>query len=522
MFDISHPIIPVSIDLNGVTVSSMDIHPKQKKLYFVANDKKIYEYNFISKVIVSKEMPMENLTKIKLSPNGNYAVISDDTQKIALFDISKFPEVKLIGSHKGHRHTITAVACSEEPLAYFGGDELGKISKFYFKIDSKVGILPSWTSKNGRVNDIKYDETKNALIIATNLGIWIHDISRAHTESCATKDDIPLTITCSPQLSQTFAVGFQSGNFNVYEKTDFTLRSTRNFTGPIVSACYDQSCEYVAIGVKDEAIYCIQQDPEKVMQFGTSQQSTCPIAFAQLDETLPTRNGVDVASIAASIQKKAEETGKMVFTEERTTTTTTVTKTKPFPDFRPDEIETKVISQEPTKTETKRFITRRKQIVEKNVDTNINMEKLEEKSETTQIQEPQISETSITVDDLTKQKAQEKKIQDIAQTPPRIPSSPKFNIQEPDFTNNKPEEKPEKKSDKNQKNPESEVYSFVSDSGSDDQNSKPEVAELKNFMRGCFENMSQQMNTIYMDLLCKLKNLDDRVSKIEKSLGTKK
>ena len=74
---------------------------------------------------------------------------------------------------------------------------------------------------------------------------------------------------------------------------------------------------------------------------------------------------------------------------------------------------------------------------------------------------------------------------------------------------------------------------IISDSDSDDSSVMSDVPEgpldnkgllkhLTTFVNDKFDNMSQQMNTIYLDILCRMRNLEERVASIEKSIGGQK
>lgn len=581
IWDTASPAIPRTFTVEGGPVKSIDFNLKTNKAYFCTNSTKLFELDFEKGVVSEAETNMAEIQHVKMSSSGETILLSDKEKRVALYNIEKFPEIKRISTHKAHNSPITAIALSNRPGFFFAGDEKGKIS-IYDPDKGKPTLLPGWTSKNGSVKAMVYDSVFDNLIIATNLNIYIkYPYGKHQTEDRKLPDTLvfpllhqnPTCICISPKLATVFGIGYENGVFQFVKKTDGTEVHSITEKGKIESIDIDENGEYVAIAASGDNNYLIQTTELKpTFTFPNVE----PVILRLVPKLFTTTLG---ARMRKNQRLSKVEENHIITT---TTTTTVIEKETEFSTQQANESARKFVpssakktassisvrtstrkssnpSNEPIPNETPKqpFLSRQRKIITKEPEQasipSVTPKKEEPIQEEVLLLHPG-SSTNLIKDeddipipkpniktkdhpDLTintkledskesPSKATKKSTPKIEDTPPRVKASP-FSSATSSLTHLSTAKSKETKQKPLQKviisdDSDDSSYSTISDIPEGPIDNKELLKHLKSFVNDKFDNLGQQINTVYLDILCRMRGLEERIASIEKTIGTSK
>jgi len=505
LWDTDDTTVPLTIDDEFMNVSCIVFHPEQCLIYFSNSDNNIYSYGIINKEKKKYEFKYGVITAITISSDGLLLAFGTQQGQLVVFNPNKPISNENLSGHLGHKAKITHVMFSPDNRIVYAGDTNGKVSMASFKSPS---ILYGWTSKHGHVYHMDFDIDGRKMIIAAGGNVYIQKVSESKEKATQpimieTKVHEACCVSVCASAPKLLVVGTVSGDLLFYDKDKLKLLVSINLGSKICAVSFRHDGKFLIVSIENDGIYQINVSElsQRTLIEKTPDHSVKSLVFSPNSQKNALRDMI-----------KPLLQSKMTIEAPRQIDTIPQTKSSSI-----DEPITKPKLKDIT-------VSKSKQAIKAPSSVQVSENKPEE-AENTKLQIPtpdqilkpklkdpspnQISELKTEEIDTPKIITQtEEKIQNHREVPSKAYLSPLQNHE----TKREDVEKPKAK------------LEVINNDYSDDEDvaslTKSETTLLKIISRSInegFETMGQQINAMHLNLVCRIRSLEERIKELEDS-----
>ncbi|KAH0786670.1 PQQ-binding-like beta-propeller repeat protein [Histomonas meleagridis] len=199
-----------------------------------------------------------DVTSVNCSSDGSMFACGNKIGTISVYSMESHEE---ISGHSAHKFPISSVIFSPDCQSILGGDLKGKISIASF---GKPTLLPKWTSRYGAIHHLSVSLNSNIMGIACGETVRLYDF-KAQCPSNPIRVGKTNKICFSPTSSKLMIIGTESGDIKFIDTTTMKTISELNYKYPITALDMKYDGIILAVGTKSPELFAFDcRNMEKI------------------------------------------------------------------------------------------------------------------------------------------------------------------------------------------------------------------------------------------------------------------
>ena len=215
----SNPVLTLNFPIPQIRTATFS--KDGRNLIVAGNIPSIYVTNIYTGETKIVETNVKEVNAVAVSLDGTKFACGSSAGNVRVYDMDT---LTLIGGHNAHRAPVTTIAFSPSGKAVLAGDTKGKISTASF---TKPAMLKGWTSEYGPVHCIANTSESSFCAIASGNKIRVYDFNRMKIH--ATFDCGEVSVIRFSPVNAALMVGISGTDlmyFNVKDKVQIDAKET--------------------------------------------------------------------------------------------------------------------------------------------------------------------------------------------------------------------------------------------------------------------------------------------------------